>query len=327
MGPQNDSVMDRLEARFQRWALRRAAHPVARATLGWRNLYILPTWFGMVFALLLAVLLLAALNYGANMLFAMTFWLGAFFLLAMHRTHRNLLGLEMAIQVPREVFCGETLQWPVVLSHASTRPRYSIDLGWSRRPLVATHLEGPSGVMMLPQPTPHRGVLACPPVVVSSSHPFGLFRVWAHVYLAQQAVVYPAPISCAIQQASSAKSEEEHEGDLSAETEPGNELSGVRPYQRGDAMGRIAWKRSAGREDLVSKMTDGAAAPGTMILSLEALPMADLETRLSWLCAMVLSCEEQGMGYALLLGKTSIAAGSGMRHCRECLLALACFQP
>lgn len=317
--------MDRLEARFQRWALRRTAQPVTKTMLGWRNLYILPTWFGMVFALLLAVLLLAALNYGANMLFAMTFWLGAFFLLAMHRTHRNLLGLEMAIQVPQEVFCGETLQWPVVLSHESARPRYSIDLGWTRRPLVATHLETRSGRALLPMRASHRGLLACPPAVISSTHPFGLFRVWAHVSLAQQAVVYPLPIACPTRQWATAMNDQE--GALTAATVSGNELEGVRPYQRGDARGRIAWKRSAGREALVSKMMGGSEAAGTVILSLEALPMADLETRLSWLCAMVLSCEEQGMDYALLLGKTSIAPGSGARHCRECLLALACFRP
>lgn len=320
---QSASATERLERRFRNWALRRTTtQPATRLTLGWRTLYILPTWFGTAFALLLAVLLLAALNYGANMLFALAFWLGAFFLLAMHRTHRNLLGLVLSVQAPQETFCGETVQWPVVLQQRDTgRPRYGIALGWTRRPQVATHLERTQRVL-LPQVAQRRGLLPCPPVVVSSMHPFGLFRVWAYAKLAQQAVVFPAPLVCPLRPWDSAM--DDREGEMVAAVS-GDELEGLRPYRQGDARGRIAWKRSAGREELVSKVTAGRRAAGTVILSLEALPVTDLETRLSWLCAAVLTCEEQGMDYALVLGDVSVGAGIGPGHRRACLLALARF--
>lgn len=320
---QSASAAARLERRFQSWALRRTIQPATKMTLGWRTLYILPTWFGVTFALLLAVLLLAALNYGANMLFAMAFWLGAFFLLAMHRTHRNLLGLALFAQTPQETFCGETVQWPLVLQQQDTgRPRYGITLGWTRQPQVATHLLARTQRVLLPQSAQRRGLLPCPPVVVSSLHPFGLFRVWAYASLAQQAVVFPAPLACPLWPWDSAL--DDREGSMAAAVS-GDELEGLRPYRQGDARGRIAWKRSAGREELVSKVTAGRRASGTVILSLDVLPAADLETRLSWLCAAVLACEERGMGYALVLGDVSVGAGIGPGHRRECLLALARF--
>jgi uncharacterized protein (DUF58 family) len=317
------SAAERLESRFRNWALRRTVQPSPTVTLGWRTLYILPTWFGMAFALLLAILLLAALNYGANMLFAMAFWLGAFFLLAMHRTHRNLLGLTLSARAPPDAFCGETLPWPVVLRQEADRSRYGIALGWSRRPLAVTHLDERTAQVLLPWAAPRRGLLPCPPVVVSSIHPFGLFRVWAYATLAQQALVAPVPLPCPLQPwASSMQDGNESTSIVHSGTEL--ELEGVRPYQSGDAWGRIAWKRSAGREELVSKLIGGAQTSGLVVLSLETLPAADLETRLSWLCAAVLACEAQGLDHALLLGDTKIGAGCGPAHRRQCLMALAC---
>ena len=64
--------------------------------LGRRQLYMLPTRHGLLFALVLAVLLLAAINYGNGLAYALTFLLASVAVVSMLHTHRNLHRLRIA---------------------------------------------------------------------------------------------------------------------------------------------------------------------------------------------------------------------------------------
>src|SRR5690606_34681237 len=67
--------------RMAQWLERRM--PAAREqTLNYRSIFIFPTRPGLVFLAMLAVLLLAAINYQNSMLYAFTFLLGAVFALS-----------------------------------------------------------------------------------------------------------------------------------------------------------------------------------------------------------------------------------------------------
>src|SRR6056297_554861 len=95
-----------LRQRGQEWAARRISRRSGPVRVGRRHLYILPSGYGLVYALMLFVILLGAMNYSNSMSFAVCFLLGALALVAMHHTHRNLLGLRVAFAGAAAVRAG-----------------------------------------------------------------------------------------------------------------------------------------------------------------------------------------------------------------------------
>lgn len=87
------ALRQRWERRTQAWLLARQGHDGQRVEVVRRRIYILPTGFGLLYALLVFGMLLGSMNYSNSMGFMLTFLLGALFLLAMHHTHRNILDL------------------------------------------------------------------------------------------------------------------------------------------------------------------------------------------------------------------------------------------
>src|SRR3546814_14682087 len=72
------------------------------------RVYIVPTRFGYVFALMLLVMLLGAMNYSNSMAFMLTFLLAGLGLLCMHHPHANLVNLQLRAVTMPPVFAGAT---------------------------------------------------------------------------------------------------------------------------------------------------------------------------------------------------------------------------
>ena len=62
-----------------------------------RNVYILPTKQGLIFAVLLMLMLIGAINYNNNLAYLMTFLLASLSVVAILHTYRNLLRLLVTI--------------------------------------------------------------------------------------------------------------------------------------------------------------------------------------------------------------------------------------
>ena len=120
-------------------------------TLGQRNIYILPTRAGFLFAGTLVVMLLASINYQLNLGYALTFLLAGAGLVSMHLTHGNLRGLTLHLRPPAAVFAGEPALLEVVLSNPG-RERHGLGLRFEHRAAYATHLS--AGVTHRPAATP-----------------------------------------------------------------------------------------------------------------------------------------------------------------------------
>ena len=102
----------------------------------------------------------------------------------------------------------------------------------------------------------------------------------------------------------------------------------MRPYQRGDRLRDIVWKKSAqtlasGSGDLVVRSYH---PPSGHLLSLdpEATGLHEREAQLSRLAAWVLQAHEKNHRWELRLPSgTHIATDSGPLHMQRCLQALA----
>ncbi|TFW09729.1 DUF58 domain-containing protein, partial [Oxalobacteraceae bacterium OM1] len=109
-----------------------------------------------------------------------------------------------------------------------------------------------------------------------------------------------------------------------------DDYAGVRGYQAGDSLKRLAWRQIARLDadaggTLVAKHFEGGSA-SEIALDLAAMPSGmSLEARLSRLTRWVLEAEARGLAYAFRLGNVSLPAGRGPAHQETCLRALALY--
>ena len=90
-------VFTALKSRLADWFIRPRARESGVIVLAQRRVYILPTRHGMVFAIVLLMMLLGAINYGLSLGFVLTFLLVAMAFNGMLYTFRNLVRLQVTV--------------------------------------------------------------------------------------------------------------------------------------------------------------------------------------------------------------------------------------
>ena len=89
-----------------------------------RRVFVLPSRAGLAFLLLLAILLIGAINYSLSLGFALTFVLAACGVVDIALTYRNLAHLHLAPGRAAPVFAGEKAQFELLLINRSRHDRY-----------------------------------------------------------------------------------------------------------------------------------------------------------------------------------------------------------
>lgn len=297
-----------------------SASAPAEAVLGRRQLYMLPTRHGLLFALVDTVLLLAAINYGNGLAYALAFLLAAVAVVSMLHTHRNLHRLRVAPGACVPVFAGELARFTVVLANDSDRPRYgvTVTLGDDETARVDVPARA-SATAVLAVTAPRRGWLAAPAFRLATRFPLGLLYSWSRpLRLDRSCLVYPAPSGPLPFRAGLAETERPEQGRRAG----GDDFLGVRAYQPGDSPQHVDWKALARTGMLTTKQFGGGHQP-LLWLDWDALPELDAEARLCVLTRWALDAEAAGMHYGLRLPETTVAPDRGEAHQHACLKALA----
>lgn len=318
-----NGIRDYVESKAIRWARRRQGDDPAETTLARRRIYILPTRQGLLFGLVVFLMLLGSMNYSNSMGFAMTFFLGALGVVAMHNTHRNLENLVLRRGKAEPVFVGSDAHFDVIAENRSSLPRDGITLTLAREPMSRVDIPaGERATLQYAMPARQRGWLAAERIGIHTTWPFGLFKAWAWVYMSHPVLVYPRPADNPPRPPLRAAEEGE-----SQEFDGGQgDFSGLRDYRQGDAPRHVAWKASARlQNDLLVKEFKGGNAV-SRDFDFDALDSADLEYRLSVLTRWIVDAEKAGERYALALPDEQIAMGQGQTHRDRCLKALALFR-
>jgi len=99
-----------------------------RAVVTPRRIYILPTGYGILFAILLLLMLLGSINYANNLGFLLTFLLVGLGLVTMLHTWRNLVGLALNSGRATPVFAGEDAYFEIQLINQRRWSRPGIQL-------------------------------------------------------------------------------------------------------------------------------------------------------------------------------------------------------
>lgn len=291
--------------------------------LGGRNVYLLPTRDGLLFAITVCILLLGAINYGNGLAYAFTFLLAAMAVVSMTAGQRNLTGLHLSEVPPQSGFSGGEVCFRVLLKNERAAPRWGITVtlvggSGTRIDLMPSEHR----VIELPVSARRRGPVAPPIVQLMTRYPFGLLRVWSRRFpLSQAALAYPMPAADAVlpEGFPEAREEVSHQNLAMAE---GSDFSGLSVYRSGDNPHHIHWKAAAAGRGLLVKQFAGTAE-GEIRLRLQGHDA--IERRMSVLCRQVLLAERLGLRYGLDLGTSVSPAGNGARHEEHCLRQLALY--
>lgn len=287
-----------------------------------RSLYILPTREGLYYAAMLAVMLLAAINYANGLAYALTFMLAAVAVVAILHTHRNLSGLRLAAGSAPPVFVGDVATFTVIAHNDSDLARHALEISIAGRGhRIHVPARGATTIAFAVSAT-HRGFLAAPALKVRTRFPVGLWHAWSRaLLLPARCLIYPRPApEYPLPQTPGPLT-----GREPARSAEGEDFTGLREFRAGDPVQRIAWKKVAAGQGWHTKQF---STPAGQIVWLEwdALAGLGVEERLSILCRWVLTAEQQGVAYGLRLPGTAFAPSSGPTHRDRCLERLALFE-
>ena len=318
-------VGERLQARWREW-LHRRLPSTDTLLLTQRNIYIVPTRAGFLFAATLLLLLVGSINYQLNLGYLLTFLLAGSGVVSMHLTHATLRGLTLHLHPMAAVHAGDAALLEVVLTSRGAA-RWGVGVRVEPvRPRALTWTDVPQGgqaVVRVSFVPPRRGRQGVPPLVVETRFPLGLFRAWAVWRPASQVLVYPqaerppAPLPAASPVAG---------GAAQLRRTDGADIEGIRAYRRGDPPKLVVWKKAARALETGSELVsrDGStAAHWQLWLDWPAGGGLSDELRLSRLTAWVLEAHRAGADYGLRLPGVEIARGHGEGQRRDCLEALA----
>jgi len=311
--------------RLHQWFFGRRSDEHWPLVLGQRRIFIVPSAAGMLFALVLLVMLIGAINYDLSLGHALIFLLAGLGLVGMVHSFHNLFGLRLTPGRAEATFVGDLARFPLQLENPRRQPRRALELSFSGQPLVAIDLpaEGIESIA-LPCLAQRRGRLDPGRLTLVTRYPLGLFRAWCYVHPAWSCIVYPKPLRTPLPPASPAVTTEHRQGDGGQE-----DFAGLRPRQLGDPTRHIAWKAVARRSDeqalLVKQFAGGVSDELWLDWSLTPANR-DSEDRLSMLAGWIMLAEEQQACYGLRLPGQQIAPAAGSAHRAGCLQALALYE-
>ncbi|SMR71322.1 Uncharacterized conserved protein, DUF58 family, contains vWF domain [Marinobacterium sediminicola] len=311
-----------LQTKIRQWTLARQRRAPSH-TLTQNRIFILPTKAGCAWLLLLLMLLVMAINYENNLIYAVTFLLLGVFLTAIFHTYANLAGIEVKALPSRPCFAGRQAEFELELQRHSTRcfEQLHLRLESSEETQVVDLLNDRQRVRLY-CPAPRRGWLSPGGVKLETCYPLGLFRAWSWLNLEIKTLVYPellvTPLPSSLQEPSA-------KGCDRMSTRSGDDdFAGLERFQAGMSPRQVDWKSYARGRGLHAKHFAGHQDPD-LWLDLDAMGGEALERRLSRLAAWVEALSVREVRFGLRLGSFSLAPAMGESHRSRSLAALALY--
>jgi uncharacterized protein (DUF58 family) len=290
-------------------------------TIGRRRVYILPTRYGIMLALMLVAMLIAGLNYNSNLGLGFAFLMISIALVGMHHCNRNLLRLTVDAAAETDGFAGGWGEFRITLRNDSGLERYDVEVRiGDAAPAMQTVPAQGECAMSVAVPLARRGVARFDRFELRTRHPFGWFSAWTYVQAPLTAFAAPEPRGERALRAAAGTAGDQ----MSSEPRGDEDFDGLRSYEAGVPLKHMAWKVLArGGEPAVRSYSALAAAPEW--LDWEWLADLDTEERLSQLCRWVLAGDAARHRYGLRLPGVAIEPADGAEHRTRCLRALASF--
>jgi len=305
-----------LDARFDAWAHRRTPGSLP-VRFDRHRIYVLPTRFGLFFAVLLLTMGLGALNYNNNPALLLCLLLAGAGIASLLQAQLQLSGLEVLSIGAEPVPAGAPLRLRVHARAAPGRERRGLRVACAGRAATLS-LDDGAGEADLALPTTIRGWLQPGRLQISTTRPLGLARAWAYVWPDAPLLVYPAP-----EPSGPPLPEGQGEHAQSRVAPSGDDVHHLREWHRGDSLRAVAWKASARRDALLVREFEQAVG-SDIVLDWQALRTLGYEHRIRRLARWVDEAERGSRRYRLCLpGQAVLGPSHGAAHRHACLRALA----
>ena len=316
--PQN-SPKNRIAQRL----FRSGAQDSLPITIRHERIYILPTTRGLAFLCVLAIMLMASINYGLNLGYALCFILVGLFAACLLSTYKNLVGIRFATASVDHTFQGNTLQYRIKLGDEIKRPRSSVSISAANITDTVDIAANSTTDATLNIKDARRGIHTLGRITLSSDFPLGLWRGWGYVHAPLLAYVYPKPEEPIVRYAGSSTANDGSPAIHIAE----QEYAGLKNYESTDSPSQIAWKKVASGAGWYSKQFETQNEQLEIAIRWSDTPAhLDDEQRLSRMCSWVNKATDENSAYTFELpGAKPLALASGREHGTNCLKALAAY--
>lgn len=306
--------------RYFKWIDRRSPQS-KRCTLTRKNLYILPSSTGLLFAGLCLLLWLIGTSYQNNLILALCYFLSSVMIVCVLHTYANLAGLTIEAVKASPVFVGEQVEFILKVNNPSHKKRTNIKLAWQFQNLRVFELLPQENFICAPAVSTSRGYFAPTRLLIETGFPLAVFRCWTWVNMDMVALIYPTPRHFVPDESASWTSLFEESEQLLQ----GEEFAGLKPYRAGDPIKHIAWKQYARGQGLNSKEYLGGRNQ-ELILDWQHFSYLAVEQRISALTYWLLKFDSLGLVYGLQLPDHYISPDSGEAHRHQLLRLLATYQ-
>lgn len=284
-----------------------------------------PNKIGFGFIALSIAMLLAAINYGNNLVFFISFLLMALMGNSAWQTRRQLKSCRIQALNPPPRFDGEDGKWPLQIESDLNNPSILARAG-EAEPLTISLAAGQVELVTLPLSPMPRGRYAAPDAVLSTRYPIGLWTAecrWSS--LPHWQWVYPKPMGEAPLPTTALPA---HAEDVDVSLQSGDDqFDHLRPYVPGDTFSRIAFKHYAKSGQLVTQHWQSSDAVHDEIILDYSTLTGGTEARLQQLARWILSLAADHHAFTLKLPGEPDRQGADAVHVTKCLEALTLFSP
>lgn len=309
--------------RFTTWLNRRMPSK-SKQELAQRNIFILPSRFGLSFIAFIILLFILGTNYQNNLIIIMCYLLSSLFISTMFYSFFNMAGLSITAKGTFNGFAGDDINIPLEVSAAQLKQAFSFN--FSNHQLVEVLSVHESKMINLPVKFKTRGKRTLNRLIISSEYPLGLFKCWTKLQFDIDVITYPKPLKCDL--ISTNENIEELQENVTGNMIKGDDFYELKQYQMGEPLSHVAWKQVA-KGDVWQTKHYSQPQGQSIILLINDMPSHSVENKLSNLCYLVLQYQQAGIEFGLQLPdgalSTRVDIGSGENHIKQCLTALANF--
>ncbi len=278
---------------------------------------------GMGFIVLVIAMLLAAINYGNNIIFFISFLLISLMGNSAWQTRRQLKSASVSAFAIAPRHATEPGGWQIQILSELPNPAITLR-ALGAEPIVCALPAATAIVLELPLAPLLRGNFPAPVILLSTQYPIGLWTAeralsWDN----QRQWVYPKPQGQAplpqaqLADKKSAASTAANKGD--------EQFEHLRSYTAGDALNKIAFKQFARTGQLVTQHWQSDLTESDEIqINFNQMP-GSIEANLSQITQWVLQLSAQNRAFTLNLPGNAPLRGHDTRHRQQCLEALALF--
>ena len=321
MSDTKSSVRSRLNAYINAWfnkQLKKRKHSAKTIKLSHKNIYILPSKFGLAYLLVNLLVYVLGINYQNNLVIMFSYLMLSFLLVNFIVAFINLYNLTITLSHTNAGYQHTGYQAQFHLSNRDGTTSLEIQ-GENIKNLFVDGIGEEFIKLDVAVNEAMRGAHRLPRIKLLSRYPFGLVTTWSYFVSEAMTYIYPTPLAFSFHQVSQA--ELESDNDNNKTTFASENYQGVRPYIEGDKVNRISWKHYAKHQVLATKdFTSGSSSEYEF--SLNIVP-GNLEQKLQHLSYLITHAENESLQYSLVLPNSKIELNNGMHHMTQCLERLS----